>query len=73
MPMNQDIPLFAAADPPRASYQALAERLAVPAPGVSISDESIAFADAGAKMAWRKAQPGNQIRMDEELSRGRSA
>ena len=51
MPQDPNIPLPTTPESPRASYQALAERLGVLAPGAPLTDELLAFAEAVAKMA----------------------
>ncbi|RYF76659.1 MAG: aminoglycoside phosphotransferase [Comamonadaceae bacterium] len=50
MPDNPEIPLAKAPESPRAAYQALAERVRAVQPGVSLSDELMAFAEGVAAM-----------------------
>ena len=48
---DASIPVPAEPESPRAAWQALAQRLGVVQPGVSISEELVAFAEAVSRMA----------------------
>jgi hypothetical protein len=57
MPEDPNIPMPTSPESPRATYQALAERVGVLAPGAPLSDELLAFAEAVAQMAESRGQP----------------
>jgi hypothetical protein len=56
MPSDPSIPVPENAESDRATYQALAERVGVLAPGVSLSEELLAFANGVADMASKRAK-----------------
>ena len=58
MPENPNIPLPPGLASQRAVYQALAERFGVLAPGETLSDELMAFADEVARMAREDRDSG---------------
>jgi len=57
MPEDSSIPVPAAPLSSRATYQALAERLGVLAPGAPLSDELFAFAEEVARRAASRQEP----------------
>ncbi|MDM0036817.1 aminoglycoside phosphotransferase [Variovorax sp. J22P271] len=57
MPQDTNIPIPHNPESPRAFYQALAERTGVLAPGATLSDELLAFAEEVAKGAAGQAPP----------------